>query len=569
MTDSSSLANTLSEPLRQPFWWAALASIGLHGALGVGAPTISNFIYGGNSSKNLPGSVGLIELTPAEMSRLPQTIPPRLTNSRFSIAPVPLSPIPKLAPPLPPEPSVINLPAMPPGMPPPGFFSPLPLPSPSFTAPPPPKTPPLTLKTPAPQIQTVIPQLPNSGVIFPPLPGNFDRNIPPPPSLPSLTEPPQLPGPVAEDEGETLKKIITSRGGLPLFPDGAPVFTPQFPISGTNSGPDGAPKLTQKDPNKRNQISETPEARARRQQFDQNNRNFQQGLSDSNLSGDRQALLDSGNKYIALFNEFQRAYPNLATTGPTPVDVPYPTAACSQQLEGVSVFGAVVNPQGMIVASPRTIVPTGYGILDDAAKTAIINPSLIFPPASTHKLYQLTVEFKYDQKICGGAPLAPRTVPTEPKPAGQQSPPTAPTEEVKPQWEKPPAAPNKPQPGPTMSPSPEPKPATIMSPSPEPKPATIMSPSPEPKPATEPSPVPGPKPATEPSPEPEVAPSPAAEPSPEPEPVPAPTAEPSPSPEVAPAPATEPSPSPEVAPAPAAEPSPSPEVAPSPTATEN
>ena len=67
-------------------------------------------------------------------------------------------------------------------------------------------------------------------------------------------------------------------------------------------------------------------------------------------------MLDSGNKYIALFNEFQRAYPNLAMTGPTPVDIPYPTAACSQQLEGVAVFGAVVNPQGAIVASPRTIV---------------------------------------------------------------------------------------------------------------------------------------------------------------------------------------------------------------------
>ena len=557
MTDSYSLANTLSEPLRQPFWWAALASIGIHGALGVGAPTISNFIYGGNSSKNLPGSVGLIELTPAEVSRLPQTIPPRPTNSRFSIAPVPLSPIPKLAPPLPPEPSVINLPAMPPGMPPPGFFSPLPLPSPSFTAPPPPTTPPLTLKTPAPQIQTVIPQLPNSGVIFPPLPSNFDRNIPPPSPSPSLTEPPQLPGPVAEDEGETLKKIITSRGGLPLFPDGAPVFTPQFPIGGTNSGPDGVPKLTQKDPNKRNLIAETPEERVRRLQFDQNNRNLQQGQSDSNLSGDRQAMLDSGNKYIALFNEFQRAYPNLAMTGPTPVDIPYPTAACSQQLEGVAVFGVFVNPQGAIIAFPENakIASTGSAILDDAAKTAIINPSLIFPPASTHKLYQLTVEFKYDQKICGGAPLAPRTVPTEPKPAGQQSPPTAPTEEVKPQFEKPPAAPNKPKPGAQQSPSPQPKPAAEPSPAPEPKPAAEPSPAPEPKPGATQSPAPGPKPATEPSPSPEVAPSPAAEPSP--------------SPEVAPSPAAEPSPSPEVAPSPAAEPSPSPEVAPSPATTEN
>ena len=127
MTDSSSLANTLSEPLRQPFWWAALASISLHGVFGANAPTISNIIYGGgNSSKNIPGSVGLVELTPAEAGRLPQTIPPRPSNKPFLIAPVPLRTSPKLAAPLPPAPPTINLPALPPGMPPPGFLSPFP-----------------------------------------------------------------------------------------------------------------------------------------------------------------------------------------------------------------------------------------------------------------------------------------------------------------------------------------------------------------------------------------------------------------------------------------------------------
>ena len=110
MTDSSSLANTLSEPLRQPFWWAALASVSLHGVFGANAPTISKIIYGGgNSSKNIPGSVGLVELTRAEAGRLPQTLPPRPSNKPFSIAPVPLQPSPKLAPPLPPRTSNYQL----------------------------------------------------------------------------------------------------------------------------------------------------------------------------------------------------------------------------------------------------------------------------------------------------------------------------------------------------------------------------------------------------------------------------------------------------------------------------
>ncbi|MEG5040432.1 MULTISPECIES: hypothetical protein [unclassified Microcoleus] len=588
MTDSSSLANTLSEPLRQPYWWAALASVSLHGVLGVSAPTLSNILYGGNSSKNIPGSVGLVELTPAEAGRLPQTIPPRPSNTPFSIkpfsiAPVPLRPAPKLAPPLPPPPDTINLPAMPPGMPPPGFFSPLPYPSlpplTAATAPPPPQTPSSpTVRTPSqPTTPTIIPPVPPSGLIFPPLPSNFDRNIPPPPSL---SEGPQLPADPSEDEAETLKRIIASRGGLPLFPDGAPVFTPEFPI-GRNVGPDGVPKLTQKDPNKRNLIAETPEERIRRQQFEEGQRQLgQSGEPGSNLPTDRETLLAAANTYVALFEKFKKAYPDLEMTGPTPVPVPYPVTACSEKLQGRAVFGAVVSPQGLLKAEPQPIVPTGYGILDNAAKIAIISPSLTFEAASTHKLYQLAVEFKYDEKVCSGIPLTP----TRPNPPGQQpaptptvpsrptgQPPSPAPIEVKPQFEKPPAPATKPQPGAKPS-SPAPKPAAQPSPSPEPKPAAEQSPSPQRQRAEEsPQPEAAPSPAAEESPQPEAAPSPAAEESPQPEAAPSPAPEVSPSPEAAPSPAAEvsPSPAPEVSPSPAPEVSPSPEAAPSPAATEN
>ncbi|MEG4320833.1 MULTISPECIES: hypothetical protein [unclassified Microcoleus] len=583
MTDSSSLANTLSEPLRQPFWWAALASVGIHGALGVSAPTLSNLIYGGNSSKNIPGSVGLVELTPAEAGRLPQAIPPRPSNTPFSlVAPVPLPASPKLAPPLPPAPESINLPALPPGMPPPGFFSPLPpSPLPPFTAPtapPPSKTPAPTLQAPSLSTPTVIPQVPPSGLIFPPLPGNFDRNISPPP--PGVTGLPQLPGGPPEDEAETLKKVIASRGGLPIFPDGAPVFTPEFPIGGRNSGPDGSPKLTQKDPNKRNLISETPEERIRRAQFDQGQQQLeQQGVPGSNLPNDRETQLAAANTYVALFERFKKAYPDLEMTAPTPVNVAYPQEACSQKLEGVAVFGAVVNPQGLLKAEPQAIVPTGYGILDNAAKTAIINPVLTFPAASTHKLYQLAVEFKYDEKVCRGIPVTPSTTPTKPKPTAPQPPALAPTEpnptgepspapaSAKPQFEKPPASSNKPKPGAKPSPSPQPKPAAKPSPSPQPKPAAEQSPSPQPQPAPEESPQPEPAPTNaEESPQPEPAPTNATEVSPSPE------ATPTNAPEVSPSPSSAPTNAPEESPSPSSAPTNAPEVSPSPApspATDN
>ena len=552
MTDSSSLANILSEPLRQPYWWAALASVSLHGVFGVSAPTLSNIIYGGNSSKNIPGSVGLVELTPAEAGRLPQTLPPRPSNKPFSIAPVPLRPSPKLAPPLPPAPPTINLPALPPGMPPPGFFSPLPYspplpPSPAPTAPPPPLTPSPTAKNPPLNIPAPVQQQPPSGLLFPPLPGNFDRNIPPPPpSPPSLRELPSFPaGGTSEDDTEALARKI-AEGGVPGLSDPNQINVPDYySPQGRNS--EGAEVGTQL-PN-----NETPREIGRGQL---------EPLG-PNLPPDRETQLAAANTYFALFERFRKAYPDLEMTGPTPVSVAYPLAACSQKLEGTAVFGAVVTPQGLLRAVPEPIVPTGYSILDNAAKTAIISPSLTFQAASTHKLYQLAVPFKYDEKVCSGIPVSPSTAPTRPNPAGQQPPAVAPTPP------RPTAQPPSPAPAEEKPPTPSTKPQPAAQPSPPaPKPAAPPSPSPQPKPAAEQSPAPRLQPAEE-SPQPEAAPSPAPEVSPEPEVAPSPAAEETPQPEATPSPAAEESPQPEAAPSPAAEvsPSPAPSPEPSPAAT--
>lgn len=560
MTDSSSLANTLSEPLRQPFWWAALASVSLHGLFGASAPTISHIIYGGGkSSKNIPGSVGLVELTPAEAGRLPQTIPLRPSNKPFAIAPVPLRPSPKLAPPLPPAPPTINLPALPPGMPPPGFFSPLPYsplpPSPAPTAPPPPKTPSPSLKTPPQKQPTVIPQLPASQPSV-----NFDRNIPPPPpSPPSLRELPSFsPAGTSEDDSEALARKI-AENGVPGLSDPNQINVPDYySPQGRNSSGDEVGTQLPKNPDQRNEIPETPREIARGQL---------EPLG-SNLPTDRETQLAAANTYYALFERFRKAYPDLEMTGPTPVNVPYPRAACSQKLEGTAVFGAVVSPQGLLKAEPQPIVPTGYGILDNAAKTAIINPSQTFAAASTHKLYQLAVEFKYDEKVCSGTPVTPSTAPTKPNPAGQQPPPIAPTgprptaqpPSSAPPEEKQPAPSTKPQPAAQPSP-PASKPAAQPSP-PAPKPAAQPSPSSQPKPAAKQSPAPGAQPAEEPPPE--AAPSPAPEVPREPEPTPSPAKE-SLQQEAAPSPATEGSPEP--APSPTTEGSPAPLPSPSPAAT--
>ncbi|NJL67482.1 MAG: hypothetical protein HC894_13255 [Microcoleus sp. SM1_3_4] len=146
---------------------------------------------------------------------------------------------------MPPAPSTIDLPALPPGMPPPGFFSPGPLPTPNFNTPVSP-TPEVEIpKSPPPKPPSVILQQPPNNLIIPPLPSDFDRNIPPPPSLTPQFPPPANPGSL--DEGEALEKLRDAQGRLPLFPDGAPVFTPEFPIGPRSSeSGDRVPRLTQK-----------------------------------------------------------------------------------------------------------------------------------------------------------------------------------------------------------------------------------------------------------------------------------------------------------------------------------
>ena len=293
---------------------------------------------------------------------------------------------------------------------------------------------------------------------------------------------------------EKLSGIIARRGITGLS-DPNDIATPKYPTGETNSGVPPALNLPSKSLQLKNPRIATGPGIGPSQRFGPNNRNPDPGQPGSNLPGDLRAeVLDSERKYIGLFNEFKEAYPDLATTGPTPVNVVYPTAACSQKVEGRAVFGVIVDPQGVIRATPRILMETGYSILDDAAKTAITQT---FSPASTHKLYKLTFEFKYDPKICGGAPLPPRTGPIEQQPAPTPSPAS----------------------GPAPAPKPSPLPASAPAPAPKPSPSPASAPAPAPKPS--PSPAPAPAPAPKPSVSPEPAPAPVPTPSASPEPAPA------------------------------------------------
>jgi hypothetical protein len=155
-------------------------------------------------------------------------------------------------------------------------------------------------------------------------------------------------GGTSEDDSETLARKI-AEDGVPGLSDPNQIASPRdYLPPGRNS--EGAEVGTQL-PN-----NETPREIARGQL---------EPLG-PNLPSDRETQLAAANTYVALFEKFKKAYPDLEMTGPTPVNVPYPLAACSQKLEGTAVFGAVVTPQGLLRAVPEPIVPTGYSILDNS-----------------------------------------------------------------------------------------------------------------------------------------------------------------------------------------------------------
>ncbi len=131
MSDFSSLdldrpieKSSLTDTLRQPIWIALFTSVIIHAILGINLPKLSLF----SEKAKLPPTVGLVELTPEQLERLPQPEEPDITLSTIpapsdfspitpptpgEVPSLPQSPSSKL-PTIPLDPSDYNLPKLPP-----------------------------------------------------------------------------------------------------------------------------------------------------------------------------------------------------------------------------------------------------------------------------------------------------------------------------------------------------------------------------------------------------------------------------------------------------------------------
>jgi len=458
----ASLIKTLPTPLRQPIGLAALGSLGIHGLLWTILPVLP--LKSKPLAAQQPQTVGVVELTPSEQSRLPQVAPSPSAQQPSDLPPLPLESMP---PPLPPESSV--LPPLPPSsVPPPlppesSVLPPLPpilatgsLASPGITYPPianglsrapvsPHPTagllaPPKGIPLPKYPLRDAQPFTPPNNLSKSPEPeprqmGSFPPPFTPPPNrgLPNLplTAAQPLPPPPAT----ALNPIPQGNINQPQNQETAK-DNPQTNSAATSARPENPSDLNRQKlvaallERQREQSEHTTPSAARIERLLESGRQQLQALRlreryertnpimpgsnepaapvpYSNPSGavspataNRDALIEA---YSKRQSEVQTEHPNVETKAPI-----YKTVnTCQKQLDhSVAVVGVVVNPQGNIIEGPDVLgqaVPS----VKQAAENYV--RGYVFSGNAKPANYQFHLEYKYNTGNCSEASPKPTT----------------------------------------------------------------------------------------------------------------------------------------------------------------
>lgn len=431
---------------------AVLGSLGIHGLLWAVLPGLPL-----NQAAKSPTqrTVGLVQLTPEEQSRLPQTLNPADTAlPDFANQPSALPPLP---PPPPLQTSVLPPLQLPPGA------------APVYTLPP--------AQNPPPPTQTYrvpLPPPPQNSVAFAPIPYENIPSTPPnrpipegnipsvePPSgqsypVTTLPSPPQVPANTPINNGQP--NSLSRNNGLPggLTPDlsvpadatePTPQQTPESSTTAENNPSIQANRLPdrgkrellalQEQIRKRNQSGATTQPQtgssgmtseqlrlALRQQSDRSNTTPTEANPRLN---DRKALVEALRQQrrnvnvsnepseatrTALANldrfEAQRArvlaqYPDAIIKPPIRDEL----ETCDRKLDGgVAIVGVVVSPEGKIVSNPSLISKTGPA---DVAQATRYVSNVRFGKTTKPSYYSFNLKFDYDAKTCAQA--APTNTP--------------------------------------------------------------------------------------------------------------------------------------------------------------
>ncbi len=336
-----SKVNNRASLLIQPTQIAIIISVALHSLLlKYGLPKLS--LAHKNSAEDF--AVPFVELSPLEQTRLPDLSPEPKWNNL---------PLPKGVQPFALSPSIPTNPNIFPNL------SPVPLPPPPqyFNLPPLPPIPPL-------------PSFPSTDIKSPPV-GDIS-SIPAPPPLPPT-----------DSKGEEAIK---------------PVSEPEPPAKRPpeEKPPEPEPPQAAAPPQRELQPQVPPEqiAAQRQQKLDRGIRTLSASLKEENTgTTDEEARIN----YVAWLNKVGSSQPEKL---PEKLDMSgtYPRDACIRRLEGKTVYGILVNPQGKVI-DLDLIKSGGYSIFNQQASEDIAARPFKNDTGKP-KPYQVTVDFKYDPEIC-------------------------------------------------------------------------------------------------------------------------------------------------------------------------
>jgi outer membrane biosynthesis protein TonB len=336
----TSIPGTLHQNLRNPTWISTIASIGLHGILGIVLPLLPH-TPSGLTEPGIPHPVSLVELTPEQQNRLPDFSTPQI-----------------LFPSIPPSnPEIYSLRPLPN----PFTTIPTPLPLPSFSIPPlfiPP--PPLAARRPPQPLPsrssiptpTPTPANPPAQTESSPPPTQFGRG-PGPSELGRLTLPRNQRGPNLEG------KKPNATAGSPS-PNSSAEPQPSSPTTPTE----------QRD----NSVAYNPEGT------------------------DPQSGINAFSQWFTLVSEaLGPEWQELSVTAPYPKEV----CEISPKREGTAWIGVVVNAEGQVVddpAEPQLLLSSGYLLFNQQAMEFVKNYE--FEKTENPQTYVVSVEFKHNADDC-------------------------------------------------------------------------------------------------------------------------------------------------------------------------
>jgi len=472
------LIKSVPEKLTQPTSIAVMASVGIHALLGV---TLPYWSVSSEEKPQLPRTVQLVELTPAEQSRLPQLSPPPLMLQPSSQLP----PLSSLYPPLPKGSSLYNLPPISP-LPPANQFS---------------------IKLPRSQAATR--SRSQAATSSRPIQFQRSRNLkifngstriqPPPrgtlsPSVPELSElltlkpatpPPPPPTSNQATDQPASPNQATDQPASPNLPTVAPGAQerPQTEVD-TSSPPASQPssptteQLQAYNPTPKPSDSSTPPTASPRQQqlIAQRMAELRQDReslrADNTNTSNEEALRND----VAWRAQVQQAEPKALSLAGT-----YPKVACLKELKGTAIYNVVVDANGkpsnlVLIRSAR------YPIFNQQAEKQINSHS--FEKTGEPRFYQVSVNFEYNKTLCPTL----NTPQNLPKPQNSPESRNSPAPQNSPESRNSPAPQNSPES--RNSPAPQNSPESRNSPAPQNSPESRNSPAPQNSPESRNSPAP-------------------------------------------------------------------------------